>query len=62
MPKLCLQSREHALVASYTHVVQSETEEEQRMSDVLEGLLQKRASLAAELGALERVLPLTVVR
>jgi hypothetical protein len=32
------------------------------MSDVLEGLLQKRASLAAELGALERVLPLTVVR
>jgi len=28
-------------------------EEEQRMSEVLEGLLQKRASLAAELGALD---------
>jgi hypothetical protein len=41
------------LVASYTHVVQSQTEEEQRMSEVLEGLLQKRASLAAELGALD---------
>jgi hypothetical protein len=38
---------------SYTYVVQSHTEEEQRMSEVLEGLLQKRASLAAELGALD---------
>ena len=40
-------------VLVYTHVVQSQTEEEQRMSEVLEGLLQKRTSLAAELGALD---------
>jgi hypothetical protein len=50
------------LSTSYTHaqtvwrtlnVVQFQIEEEQRMSEVLEGLLQKRASLAAELGALD---------
>jgi hypothetical protein len=41
------------LSASYTRVVQFQAGRKQRMSEVLEGLLQKRASLSAELRALD---------